>query len=186
MNKQNNNNIRVIITKDERPQSNWLHGIITGGFNFEAKIYDVGSVFGIDGGRISKLGIYRNGERFVGYDRGWDMEPQTTESKVIFERLMTKLNSLDEAFNADKPKDLLGKIESNKGKVSHNRSYAVTIYETLKKTVEVEAASREEAEQFVSDKWRNSGYILGADNFDCVEFNTEPVKREKARGETIE
>jgi len=46
----------------------------------------------------------------------------------------------------------------------------VTITETLKLTVEVEAKYPQEAEQIVSDNWRNSMYVLGADNFVGVEF----------------
>ena len=34
-----------------------------------------GSVFGIDGGRISKLTIKVGGKVTCNYDRGWDIEP---------------------------------------------------------------------------------------------------------------
>lgn len=61
------------------------------------------------------------------------------------------------------------------------QEFDVTITETLKMTVNVEAASREEAEQMVSDGWRNSEYILDADNFTDVEFEASPVSRELAR-----
>lgn len=56
------------------------------------------------------------------------------------------------------------------------REYNVTITETLKKTVTVEAESQEEAEQLVSDNWHNSEYILDADDFVGVEFESaEPM-----------
>ena len=50
------------------------------------------------------------------------------------------------------------------------KSFKVVITETLKKTVEVEAKNQHEAEQVVSDNWKNSEYVLDADNFVGVEF----------------
>jgi hypothetical protein len=54
---------------------------------------------------------------------------------------------------------------------TRNRKFKVTITETLKLGVEVEAGNEQEAEQIVSDNWRNSQYVLGAENFTNVEFN---------------
>lgn len=45
------------------------------------------------------------------------------------------------------------------------KNYKVRITETLVMTVDVEAHSRDEAEQIASDNWHNSDYILDADNF---------------------
>ena len=50
--------------------------------------------------------------------------------------------------------------------------YNVTIVETLKKTVEVEAESPEEANQLVTDEWYSGEHILDADRFDGVEFES--------------
>jgi hypothetical protein len=55
------------------------------------------------------------------------------------------------------------------------RSFEVTITETLKLVVEVEAEDQQEAEQYVSDRWRNSEYVLDAANFVSVEFEAVPV-----------
>jgi hypothetical protein len=44
-------------------------------------------------------------------------------------------------------------------------NFKVTITETLKLTVAVEADNQQEAEQIVSDNWRKSEYLLDADNF---------------------
>ena len=52
------------------------------------------------------------------------------------------------------------------------REYNVTITETLRKTVTVEAESIAEAEQMVNDAWHNSEYILDADDFVGVEFES--------------
>ena len=48
----------------------------------------------------------------------------------------------------------------------------VTITETLKRTVMVEASSRDDAEQMVSDDWHNSKYVLGSDDYAGVRFET--------------
>lgn len=53
--------------------------------------------------------------------------------------------------------------------------FKVTITETLRRTVEVEANDQWEAEQMVSDGWHGSKYILSADDFADVEFEAAPV-----------
>jgi len=55
------------------------------------------------------------------------------------------------------------------------KKYDVTITETLKRTVEVEAESQEQAEDIVADGWRDSKYVLGADDFACVDIEAESV-----------
>lgn len=52
-------------------------------------------------------------------------------------------------------------------------AYEVTITETLEMTVIIKASDKDEAEQTVSDNWRNSEYILDADNFTGVSFKAE-------------
>ena len=58
---------------------------------------------------------------------------------------------------------------------NHPRKYRVTITETLKRTVEVEAGDPHEAEQMVSDGWHDSKYVLGSEDFIDVEFEAVPV-----------
>lgn len=53
------------------------------------------------------------------------------------------------------------------------KEYDVKITETLEKTVTVEAASREEAEDAVKAAYYNSEYILDSENFTGVEFGTQ-------------
>jgi hypothetical protein len=81
--------------------SNWISGII-GDYKFEAKHFDVGSEFGIDGGRVSKLSIWKgdswNDGLIVNYDRGWDIEPTTENQKYIFSCLMNYLEQLPKRF----------------------------------------------------------------------------------------
>ena len=55
------------------------------------------------------------------------------------------------------------------------RKFKVTITETSRLTVEVEADDQQQAEQMVSDGWHRSEYVLDADNFVGVEFEAVPV-----------
>lgn len=52
------------------------------------------------------------------------------------------------------------------------RRYNVVISECLKRVVTVEAASWEEAKAMVERAWKNEEYVLGADDFAGVSFNT--------------
>jgi hypothetical protein len=61
----------------------WQRGHI-GSYQWEGKVYDLPSKHGIDGGRISKLRVNKNGKTVVHYDRGWDIPPGNEEdAKVI-------------------------------------------------------------------------------------------------------
>jgi hypothetical protein len=51
--------------------------------HYWAKVYDEGSEFGIDGGRISKLMIKIDGRTVVNYDRGWDIEPDENDMPTM-------------------------------------------------------------------------------------------------------
>ena len=69
------------------------------------------------------------------------------------------------------------------------KEYDVTITETLKLTVSVEASSKEEAEQMVSEQWNTGDHVLDADNFVDVQFESNEGKEltaEKAPDNTIE
>ena len=59
-----------------------VHGSI---FHYWFKQYDEGSEFGIDGGRISKLMLKRNGEIVCNYDRGWDVQPVDEDTQFAYE-----------------------------------------------------------------------------------------------------
>lgn len=63
------------------------------------------------------------------------------------------------------------------------KSYDVTITETLKMKVPIEADSLAEAEQKAEDNWNASMYILDADNFMGASFHAEERvnKREMER-----
>lgn len=53
------------------------------------------------------------------------------------------------------------------------KKFEVTITETLKKKVEVEAETQEEAEQIVTDDWYKGEHILDADDFTEVVFEAK-------------
>ena len=59
--------------------------------------------------------------------------------------------------------------------------FAVTIHENLKRTVVVEADSPVEAEVLVADRWRNGDYVLDAEDFTDVDFETSEVRRKDDR-----
>lgn len=59
------------------------------------------------------------------------------------------------------------------------KTYQVTITETLQKTVEVEANSKEEAEELVERKWNDSEYILDAEAFVGVDFSAVCQQRSR-------
>ncbi len=56
------------------------------------------------------------------------------------------------------------------------KEYKVTITETLQMNVFVEAESQQEAEEMVSDRWRNAEYILDADHFVEADFEAEDAQ----------
>lgn len=68
-----------------------------------------------------------------------------------------------------------------KKEVKHMAKYDVTITETLRMTVEVDAENRFDAEQMVSDNWRNSGYVLDEGHLQGVSF--EARLQQKSRNQ---
>ena len=78
----------------------WKHGELSG-FKWSIKVFEVGSEFGINNGRISKLWIQResNGETVTNYSRGWDVKPFDADGnfydndvKEVYEELIAKYN----------------------------------------------------------------------------------------------
>ena len=72
----------------------WLEGTIDG-FYFQAKVYDTGSKFSINNGRVSKLTVrdgrnYRSLELFS-YDRGWDKKPTSNQQRALLRALLEYL-----------------------------------------------------------------------------------------------
>ena len=79
----------------------WKEGVIgipdgSGGYikcRYWAKVYDKPSaMYGIDGGRISKLTIRINDVTTANYDRGWDKEPADEATRMALQILLHNFN----------------------------------------------------------------------------------------------
>ena len=66
-----------------------IHGIP---YHYWIKVYKEGSIFGIDGGKIIKLMIKRNGEIVCNYERGWDMKPKDEDTQIALAILLKSEN----------------------------------------------------------------------------------------------
>ena len=86
----------MVFTKFDN-STNWVEGVLDN-YRFEAKLYDDGSIFGIDDGRVSKLSICGE-DIIVHYDRGWDIEPKTDKDREIFELVLEFLESSPRRFD---------------------------------------------------------------------------------------
>jgi hypothetical protein len=84
--------------------SNWVKGKIDN-YSFEAKLFDDGSRFGINGGRVSKLSIWDEKSRskandFIDdcmtyYEREWVVEPEDID---CYESVMNLLENSPKRF----------------------------------------------------------------------------------------
>lgn len=61
-------------------------------FHYWVKHYEEGSQFGIDGGRISKLMLKRDGKIVCNYDRGWDVEAADPDTQLAIDTLIKQYN----------------------------------------------------------------------------------------------
>lgn len=65
--------ITVTVTADTRTIDGWVQGIVTNGketYEFCAKVFDEKSTYGINNGRVSKLGVRYRTTPVINYDRG--------------------------------------------------------------------------------------------------------------------
>lgn len=103
-----NKNTPVASFLDFKRNTNWVTGEVEFNhqeYTFSAKLFDTGSEFGIDKGRVSKLSIKRKGTGFmqwdgyiVNYDRGWDIIPEKEEDVLIFKTVMELLENSPKRF----------------------------------------------------------------------------------------
>lgn len=59
---------------------------------YQAKVYDTGSQYGINGGRISKLLLLADGECVAAYDRGWSVKPTCEAARLALSILLNDYN----------------------------------------------------------------------------------------------
>ncbi len=86
--------------------TNWCDGKV-GPYDFQAKLFDVGSTSGINNGRVSKLSIWDEKIRqekqnfiaacVVNYDRGWDIRP-SRDINPYFDAVMSLLENAPKRF----------------------------------------------------------------------------------------
>ena len=70
----------------------WDKGNING-YEWHVKHYDeANEELGINGGKISKLFIYKGDKAVVSYDREWIKKPATNIAKDIFNMLVYRFN----------------------------------------------------------------------------------------------
>lgn len=88
--------MEITITKVNKP---WVEGKINGGqYEFIAKVFDEGSMFGIEEGRVSLLQIRKENTSgwygvFCNYDRGWDIKPEDDLEESISMELWSYLEN---------------------------------------------------------------------------------------------
>lgn len=68
----------------------WTKGTANG-LTYTAKVYEEGSEFGINEGRISKLELRdENNQVVANYDRGWDLKPNSARAREALKMLLAK------------------------------------------------------------------------------------------------
>ncbi len=84
------NRDRVTIVKGDPVKDFWLDGTVNRypDYSFKAKVYDVGSIFGIGEGRISKLQVWRHDKVAMSYDRDWDQVPTSRRDLKVLKEIL--------------------------------------------------------------------------------------------------
>ena len=92
--------MKLLQTMTVQMDGRWLRGIIDG-YEFFALVFQIGSKYGINEGRISKLTVRHKLESLtevsryiINYDRGWDVKPETEEHKLILDTLVEYFENL--------------------------------------------------------------------------------------------
>jgi hypothetical protein len=90
---------KVTITHGNPATDLELHGHLTQrpDYRFAAKVSDVGSEYGIEGGRILKLEVMRKGNVIMSFDRGWDQTPRSWKDRAVLKDLIAGFPSLGES-----------------------------------------------------------------------------------------
>lgn len=84
----------------------WREGNING-VDYEAKVYDTGSQYGIDNGPISKLQLKDSQGRTADYDRGWSRKPRTNAMKDAVKQLQEYYSPVAQASRNPKYQQLV-------------------------------------------------------------------------------
>ncbi|WP_192937100.1 DUF7678 domain-containing protein, partial [Sinorhizobium meliloti] len=94
---------RITITKGDVKNDLWVSGTVNENpaYSFTAKVFDVGSRYGLDGGQISKLTVWHSGNEVASYDRGWDSPPQTHDDKRAVEIIKSSFREHEQTQSSD-------------------------------------------------------------------------------------
>lgn len=86
----------LTVQTGSRDPLGWVSGTV-GDYQFEAKVHDEGSVYGINEGRVSKLHIYPKADgmwaAIASYDRGWDRKPKSAPHRALLETVLAVLEN---------------------------------------------------------------------------------------------
>jgi hypothetical protein len=84
------NKDKVTIVAGDPVRDFWREGAVNRypGYTFQAKVYDAGSVFGIEQGRISKLQVWRGDRVVMNYERGWDQQPASRRDRKVLREIL--------------------------------------------------------------------------------------------------
>lgn len=91
MNDAGNLLFKIKVKDEKSADPNWHEGALRvheNSYHYWAKVYDTGSQYGIDGGRVSKLMIKRDGEIVANFDRGWDVAPVDDDTQIALEIIL--------------------------------------------------------------------------------------------------
>ena len=101
----------ILTVEQHAPIHPWVQGtlkettsdrtFVASSYGFLAKVFDEGSKFGINNGRISKLSVWKNELECKGknynrrtiahYDRGWDMYLESSTEKEVLRLIIDGL-----------------------------------------------------------------------------------------------
>ena len=85
--------LELLQTMTVRKDGRWFVGTLAD-CTFNALVFQTGSQYGINGGRVSKLMVRRNGTYIINYDRGWDIRPRSEEDGLILDTLVEYFENL--------------------------------------------------------------------------------------------
>ena len=82
----------------KKTRQGWINGTING-YAFQALLFDEGSEFGINEGRVSKLWVRDEArmQTIMNYERGWDIRPRAAAERRLLEALLEYLENLPTA-----------------------------------------------------------------------------------------
>lgn len=71
----------------------WVTGNV-GAYEFQAKVFSEGSIYGINDGRVLKLYLKKQQQPVAVYDRKWEKLPTDKTDEACFSHLLSSLEQL--------------------------------------------------------------------------------------------